>query len=86
MFVPFTAQISAATAAGLLAHWGYFVHGECDLQAANIARVHILAAAVLPYLKCEIEDLSARQAASPNWSMCERTRISLTRIARCCMN
>lgn len=62
MFVPFTAQISAATAAGLLAHWGYFVHGECDLQAANIARVHILAAAVLPYLKYEIEDLSARQA------------------------
>lgn len=61
MFVPFTTQISGATAAGLLAHWSYFVHGERDLQAANIARVHILAAAVLPYLKFELEDLSARQ-------------------------
>ena len=62
MFIPFTNQIISAAAAGLITHWGYFVHGERDLQAANIARVHILAAVVLPYLKCQLEDLSAREA------------------------
>jgi cytochrome P450 family 628 len=62
MFIPFGTQVASAAAAGLVAHWGYFVHGELDLQAASIARVHLLATIVLPYLKCQIEELSARQA------------------------
>ena len=61
MFVTFIAQINGATPAGLLAHWSYFVDGERDLEAANIAGVHILTAFVLPHLKCQLKDLSARQ-------------------------
>ncbi|KAL4766870.1 cytochrome P450 [Aspergillus nidulans var. acristatus] len=37
-------QLVAAAALGLLAHWGFFVHGEHDLAAANIARIHLAAA------------------------------------------
>lgn len=58
MFLLFPAKVSTAVAAGLLAHWGYFVHGERDLQAANIARVHVLAAVLLPCLLYQLQDLS----------------------------
>jgi hypothetical protein len=37
-------------ALGFLAHWAYFIHGERDLQAANIARVHLLIAFIIPYI------------------------------------
>ncbi|PCG93873.1 Cytochrome P450 [Penicillium occitanis (nom. inval.)] len=62
MFLSFPTKVSTAVAAGLLAHWGYFVHGERDLQAANIARVHILAVVLLPCLLYQLQDLSVTDA------------------------
>lgn len=47
---------------GLVLHWTYFIHGEKDLLAATIARKHILAGAIIMYLKCQYEGLPARQA------------------------
>ena len=35
-------ELVIASTAGLIAHWGFFIHGEKDLLAANIARTHIL--------------------------------------------
>ena len=37
-------QIVTAAVAGPLAHWSYFIRGEHDLEAANIARIHFTAA------------------------------------------
>lgn len=62
MSLSFPAKVSTAVAAGLLAHLGYFVHGERDLQAANIARVHILATALLPCLLYQLQGLSVTDA------------------------
>ncbi|KAL5000904.1 cytochrome P450 [Aspergillus recurvatus] len=39
-------QLLAAALIGILAHWGFFVHGEHDLAAANIVRLHLAAAAL----------------------------------------
>ncbi|CAH0026871.1 unnamed protein product [Clonostachys rhizophaga] len=43
-------ELTAAAGLGFLAHWAYFIHGERDLQAANIARVHLLFAFIIPYI------------------------------------
>ncbi|KAI9038663.1 cytochrome P450 [Aspergillus affinis] len=45
MLPPLYQVITAATL-GVLAHWCFFVHGEHDLAAANIARVHLAAAVI----------------------------------------
>ncbi|KAL4788907.1 cytochrome P450 [Aspergillus venezuelensis] len=43
-------QIVIAAALGVLAHWGFFIHGELDLSAANIARAHLAAAFITTWL------------------------------------
>lgn len=42
-------QVLSAAVLGLGAHWGFFIHGEKDLKAANIARFHLLLAIGLIY-------------------------------------
>lgn len=42
-------EILSAALFGLGAHWGFFIHGEKDLKAANIARFHLLGAIGLVY-------------------------------------
>ncbi|KAI1819538.1 cytochrome P450 [Xylaria intraflava] len=60
---PFAAQIIAAFTTGLLAHWGYYNHGEHDLQAANIAKAHGALLFVIGYVKAQAESIASRQAA-----------------------
>ncbi|KAI0485232.1 cytochrome P450 [Xylariaceae sp. FL0804] len=59
-------QLFLAVASGVLAHRTYFVHGERDLEAANIARLHILVSAALLYAKWTLEGLEFRQALLEN--------------------
>ncbi|KAK4233003.1 cytochrome P450, partial [Achaetomium macrosporum] len=61
-FIPSVIQIAASAASGLLAHWCYFVHGEHDLQAVNIARMHVLLILALPYVKSQLEGIPTRQS------------------------
>jgi len=56
------AQTVAAAVAGPLAHWAYFVRGEHDLEAANIARFHFTAAILVFFSKFQFEGLPARHA------------------------
>ncbi|KAI1287225.1 cytochrome P450 [Xylaria venustula] len=59
----FTGQIGVAFVAGLLAHRAYFIHGERDLQAANIARAHIAILFLLAYLKSQAQGFTFQYAA-----------------------
>lgn len=51
----FQYQLLSAAAAGFLSHWCYFIHGEHDLQAANIARAHIVLCIVVASAKGYVE-------------------------------
>lgn len=62
MFVLHTTEMSTVIMAAMLAHWGYFVHGERDLQAVSIARVHVLIAVLLPCLLWQLRGLSMTEA------------------------
>lgn len=62
MFFSQMTETITAVLTALAAHWGYFVHGELDLQAASIARVHFLAALLLPCLKYQVQALSMTEA------------------------
>lgn len=55
-------EIVGAGAAGLLAHWGFFIHGEKDLKAANIARVHLLAVFCAAYFASHFYNITLREA------------------------
>lgn len=50
-------EIPVAVLAGIIAHWTYFIHGEHDLEAPNIARVHILLAILIAYLEWSLAQL-----------------------------
>ncbi|KAI0438670.1 cytochrome P450 [Xylaria telfairii] len=60
---PYISQIVVAFSTGLIAHWGHFIHGEHDLQAANIARAHIALSLVISYFKSQLESVTFRHAA-----------------------
>ena len=55
-------ELVAAATVGLVSHWTFFVHGEHDLAAANIARLHILALMLIPLMSCILKDIPIRQA------------------------
>ncbi|KAE8374947.1 cytochrome P450 [Aspergillus bertholletiae] len=55
-------QQSSAIALGLVSHWGFFVHGERDLAAANIARFHLLATSLLLFVKVRLEGVPVSDA------------------------
>jgi cytochrome P450 family 628 len=45
-----------AAALGVLAHWGFFVHGEHDLRAFNIARLHLVAVVMIILVRSKLEE------------------------------
>lgn len=55
-------ELVGAGTTGLLAHWGFFIHGEKDLKAANIARIHFLAILCLAYFFSNFYNISNREA------------------------
>ena len=55
-------ELVIAAMAGLTSHWTFFVHGEHDLAAANIARLYILALMLIPLMTYILKDISVRQA------------------------
>ncbi|KAE8357309.1 cytochrome P450 [Aspergillus caelatus] len=55
-------QKSSAIALGLVSHWGFFVHGELDLGAANIARFHLLGTSLLIFAKVRLESVPIQDA------------------------
>ncbi|KAE8138750.1 cytochrome P450 [Aspergillus pseudotamarii] len=55
-------QKSSAIALGLVSHWGFFVHGERDLGAANIARFHLLGTSLLIFAKVRLESVPIQDA------------------------
>ncbi|KAL4748888.1 hypothetical protein BDW72DRAFT_214426 [Aspergillus terricola var. indicus] len=48
----------AAGVLGVLAHWGFFVHGEHDLRAPIIARLHVVAMVMIVFVRCKVEETS----------------------------
>ncbi|KAI0553289.1 cytochrome P450 [Xylaria curta] len=55
-------QILLASITGLLLHWSYFIHGEHDLEAANIARAHIISTLFLACFKSLKEGITVNHA------------------------
>ncbi|GAW18589.1 hypothetical protein ANO14919_080670 [Xylariales sp. No.14919] len=48
-------QLFLAGLTGLTLHWTYFVNGEHDLYAANIARFHVIFSVAIIYIKYQYE-------------------------------
>lgn len=61
--VSHTVEVASAFLAGPFLHWFYFVRGELDLQAANIARAHALTASLLICIKWQRDGLPVGQVA-----------------------
>ena len=55
-------ELAGAASFGLFAHWGFFIRGEKDLYAANIARFHIFVACLLSYLISNCQDVPIQEA------------------------
>lgn len=54
-------EILSAAVLGLGSHWGFFIHGEKDLKAANIARFHLLVAIGLIYFGCHFHGVTLQE-------------------------
>ena len=57
-----TEQLLLAAGLGPIAHHAYFIHGEHDLEAANIAGFHIISSVIIAYLKRQFEGYDTRDA------------------------
>ncbi|ROW10957.1 hypothetical protein VMCG_00850 [Cytospora schulzeri] len=57
-----TTEALLSTLAAIFLHWSYFIHGERDLEAAKIARVHVLIATIVTYIKHQRYGFSVGQA------------------------
>lgn len=62
MTQPHLLEIFGAVFAGLASHWTFFIHGEHDLVAANIARVHFLLAISIPFVKSHFQHSSLKNS------------------------
>ncbi|KAK4226845.1 CypX cytochrome P450 [Podospora fimiseda] len=62
IFSPQELHVAISAIGGIAAHWAYFIHGELDVKAANIARLQLAVFALLTYLKFSYEDLSIWEA------------------------
>ncbi|KAL4815064.1 cytochrome P450 [Aspergillus spinulosporus] len=54
----FSKYLLAAGALGVLAHWGFFVHGEHDLRAPIIAQLHVVAVVMMVFVRYKVEETS----------------------------
>jgi hypothetical protein len=55
-------EVGLAAVAGLLSHWGFFLHGECDRWAARIAYFYLAAGVSMFLLQWRVLGAPAPQA------------------------
>lgn len=56
-------ECGVAAIVGLLSHWTFFIRGEHDLYAANIARIYIAANVLMTIAKCRVQGLTVKAAS-----------------------